>query len=174
MQRRARSRANCFSLKYPSSDPSTSTTNSQAEPRTNRALRTEHTPNRTSLSARCPSRDTSRSPVVRTLPHSYPHPQRPRLSHLLERVAKMNDKCGGGSLAALPIIETQGGDVSVVFKRSGTIDREALCILAGERVHPFLFLSLPAQPLFPRPRSGSSASQSTHLQKQVASSTAQV
>lgn len=33
-------------------------------------------------------------------------------SRLLERAAKMSDKCGGGSLTALPIIETQGGDVS--------------------------------------------------------------
>jgi len=30
----------------------------------------------------------------------------------LERAAKMSDKFGGGSLTALPIIETQGGDVS--------------------------------------------------------------
>src|SRR6476646_6483362 len=33
-------------------------------------------------------------------------------SRLLERAAKMNDKNGGGSLTALPIIETQAGDVS--------------------------------------------------------------
>src|SRR5690606_21803981 len=33
-------------------------------------------------------------------------------SRLLERAAKMNDAHGGGSLTALPIIETQGGDVS--------------------------------------------------------------
>jgi len=33
-------------------------------------------------------------------------------SRLLERAAKMNDKLGGGSLTALPIIETQAGDVS--------------------------------------------------------------
>ena len=33
-------------------------------------------------------------------------------SRLLERAAKMNDKFGGGSLTALPVIETQGGDVS--------------------------------------------------------------
>ncbi|CAN8099164.1 unnamed protein product [Discula destructiva] len=33
-------------------------------------------------------------------------------SRLLERAAKMNDKLGGGSMTALPIIETQGGDVS--------------------------------------------------------------
>ncbi len=33
-------------------------------------------------------------------------------SRLLERAAKLNDKQGGGSLTALPIIETQAGDVS--------------------------------------------------------------
>ncbi|MFT5585726.1 MAG: F-type H+-transporting ATPase subunit alpha [Cognaticolwellia sp.] len=33
-------------------------------------------------------------------------------SRLLERAAKMSDARGGGSLTALPIIETQGGDVS--------------------------------------------------------------
>ncbi|MCP9222713.1 F0F1 ATP synthase subunit alpha [Erythrobacter sp. LQ02-29] len=33
-------------------------------------------------------------------------------SRLLERAAKMNDSEGGGSLTALPIIETQAGDVS--------------------------------------------------------------
>jgi F-type H+-transporting ATPase subunit alpha len=33
-------------------------------------------------------------------------------SRLLERAAKLSDEQGGGSLTALPIIETQGGDVS--------------------------------------------------------------
>ncbi len=33
-------------------------------------------------------------------------------SRLLERAAKLNDKLGGGSLTALPFIETQAGDVS--------------------------------------------------------------
>ena len=33
-------------------------------------------------------------------------------SRLLERAARMNDEYGGGSLTALPIIETQAGDVS--------------------------------------------------------------
>uniref|UniRef100_A0A093VS82 ATP synthase subunit alpha, mitochondrial n=1 Tax=Talaromyces marneffei PM1 TaxID=1077442 RepID=A0A093VS82_TALMA len=33
-------------------------------------------------------------------------------SRLLERAAKLNDKHGSGSLTALPVIETQGGDVS--------------------------------------------------------------
>merc|ERR1712156_728805 len=33
-------------------------------------------------------------------------------SRLLERAAKMSDPMGGGSLTALPVIETQAGDVS--------------------------------------------------------------
>ena len=33
-------------------------------------------------------------------------------SRLLERAAKLSDELGGGSITALPIIETQGGDVS--------------------------------------------------------------
>jgi len=33
-------------------------------------------------------------------------------SRLLERAAKLNDKQGGGSLTALPVIETQAGDIS--------------------------------------------------------------
>ena len=33
-------------------------------------------------------------------------------SRLLERAARLNDNKGGGSLTALPIIETQAGDVS--------------------------------------------------------------
>ena len=33
-------------------------------------------------------------------------------SRLLERAAKLNDTNGGGSLTALPVIETQAGDVS--------------------------------------------------------------
>src|SRR5690606_16448505 len=33
-------------------------------------------------------------------------------SRLLERAAKMNDELGGGSLTALPVIETQANDVS--------------------------------------------------------------
>jgi len=33
-------------------------------------------------------------------------------SRLLERAARLNDELGGGSLTALPIIETQAGDIS--------------------------------------------------------------
>jgi F0F1-type ATP synthase, alpha subunit len=49
-------------------------------------------------------------------------------SRLLERAAKLNDKSGGGSLTALPIIETQAGDVSAYM--------------------PSNVLSIPAGPLF--------------------------
>src|SRR2546421_660560 len=37
-------------------------------------------------------------------------------SRLLERAAKMSDKLGGGSLTALPVIETQAGDVSAYIR----------------------------------------------------------
>ncbi len=37
-------------------------------------------------------------------------------SRLLERAAKLNDKLGGGSMTALPIVETQAGDVSATFQ----------------------------------------------------------
>src|SRR5690606_2083402 len=33
-------------------------------------------------------------------------------SRLLERAAKLSDEMGGGSLTALPVVETQAGDVS--------------------------------------------------------------
>src|SRR5699024_3954455 len=33
-------------------------------------------------------------------------------SRLLERAAKLNDELGGGSLTALPFVETQAGDMS--------------------------------------------------------------
>ena len=33
-------------------------------------------------------------------------------SRLLERASQMSDQLGGGSLTALPVVETQGGDVS--------------------------------------------------------------
>ena len=36
-------------------------------------------------------------------------------SRLLERAAKMSDEVGAGSLTALPVIETQGGDVSALI-----------------------------------------------------------
>lgn len=60
-------------------------------------------------------------------------------SRLLERSAKMNDKLGGGSLTALPVIETQGGDVSayiptnVISITDGQIFLEAELFYKGIR-----------------------------------------
>ncbi|KAI1209950.1 F1/V1/A1 complex, alpha/beta subunit of ATPase [Annulohypoxylon truncatum] len=60
-------------------------------------------------------------------------------SRLLERAAKMNDKHGGGSMTALPIIETQGGDVSayiptnVISITDGQIFLEAELFYKGVR-----------------------------------------
>jgi len=60
-------------------------------------------------------------------------------SRLLERAAKMNIKLGGGSLTALPIIETQGGDVSayiptnVISITDGQIFLEAELFYKGVR-----------------------------------------
>ncbi|MEO5378020.1 MAG: F0F1 ATP synthase subunit alpha [Magnetococcus sp. DMHC-6] len=60
-------------------------------------------------------------------------------SRLLERAAKMNDEHGGGSLTALPIIETQGGDVSayiptnVISITDGQIFLESELFYAGMR-----------------------------------------
>ncbi|TGO88271.1 hypothetical protein BPOR_0173g00120 [Botrytis porri] len=59
--------------------------------------------------------------------------------YLQERAAKMNDKLGGGSLTALPIIETQGGDVSayiptnVISITDGQIFLEAELFYKGIR-----------------------------------------
>src|SRR6201990_430597 len=47
-------------------------------------------------------------------------------SRLLERAAKLSDKNGGGSLTALPVIETQAGDVSAY------IPTNVISINAGE------------------------------------------
>jgi len=60
-------------------------------------------------------------------------------SRLLERAAKLNDNLGGGSLTALPIIETQAGDVSayiptnVISITDGQINLEAGLFFAGIR-----------------------------------------
>lgn len=60
-------------------------------------------------------------------------------SRLLERAAKMNRTLGGGSLTALPIIETQGGDVSayiptnVISITDGQIFLEAELFFKGVR-----------------------------------------
>jgi F-type H+-transporting ATPase subunit alpha len=60
-------------------------------------------------------------------------------SRLLERAARMNDQYGGGSLTALPIIETRGNDISayiptnVISITDGQIFLEADLFNAGVR-----------------------------------------
>ncbi|MBW1804997.1 MAG: F0F1 ATP synthase subunit alpha [Deltaproteobacteria bacterium] len=57
-------------------------------------------------------------------------------SRLLERAAKVNDDLGGGSLTALPIIETQAGDVSAY------IPTNVISITDGQvYLEPSLFFS---------------------------------
>jgi len=60
-------------------------------------------------------------------------------SRLLERAAKLNDELGGGSLTALPVIETQMGDLSayiptnVISITDGQIFLESDLFFAGQR-----------------------------------------
>jgi F-type H+/Na+-transporting ATPase subunit alpha len=60
-------------------------------------------------------------------------------SRLLERAVKLNDELGGGSLTALPVIETQAGDVSayiptnVISITDGQIFLEAKLFYSGVR-----------------------------------------
>ncbi len=70
-------------------------------------------------------------------------------SRLLERASKLNEELGGGSLTALPIIETQAGDVSayiptnVISITDGQIYLESDLFFAGQRpaVNPGLSVS---------------------------------
>lgn len=60
-------------------------------------------------------------------------------SRLLERSAHMSDECGGGSMTALPIVETQAGDVSayiptnIISITDGQIFLESNLFFAGQR-----------------------------------------
>lgn len=60
-------------------------------------------------------------------------------SRLLERAARLSDKLGGGSITALPIIETQAGDVSayiptnVISITDGQIFLESELFFTGQR-----------------------------------------
>ncbi len=60
-------------------------------------------------------------------------------SRLLERSAQLSDKKGGGSMTALPIVETQGGDVSayiptnIISITDGQIYLESELFNAGQR-----------------------------------------
>src|SRR5205085_1454673 len=70
-------------------------------------------------------------------------------SRLLERAAKMSDAEGGGSLTALPIIETQAGDVSayiptnVISITDGQIFLETDLLYSGVRPAVNVGLSVP-------------------------------
>ena len=71
-------------------------------------------------------------------------------SRLLERAAKMNDEQGGGSLTALPIIETQAGDVSayiptnVISNTDGQIFLETGLFFKG--IRPAISVGLSVSP----------------------------
>mgnify|MGYP001067503875 CR=1 FL=1 len=54
-------------------------------------------------------------------------------SRLLERAARLSDELGGGSLTALPIIETQAGDVSAYIPTNGQIYLETEMFNSGFR-----------------------------------------
>lgn len=60
-------------------------------------------------------------------------------SRLLERAAKLSDELGGGSITALPIIETQAGDISayiptnVISITDGQIFLESELFFSGQR-----------------------------------------
>ena len=85
-------------------------------------------------------------------------------SRLLERAAKMNAAFGGGSLTALPVIETQAGDVSayiptnVISITDGQIFLETALFYKG--IHPAINVGLSVS------RVGSAAQ--TRAMKQVA------
>ena len=87
-------------------------------------------------------------------------------SRLLERSARLSDEAGGGSLTALPIIETQAGDISayiptnVISITDGQIFLETDLFNAGQR--PAINVGLSVS------RVGGSAQ--TKLMKQVAAS----
>jgi F-type H+-transporting ATPase subunit alpha len=56
-------------------------------------------------------------------------------SRLLERAAKLSDKNGGGSLTALPIIETQAGDVSAYIPTNVISITDGQIFLESELFH---------------------------------------
>ena len=60
-------------------------------------------------------------------------------SRLLERAARLNNELGGGSITALPIVETQSGDISayiptnVISITDGQIYLESELFFSGQR-----------------------------------------
>jgi F-type H+-transporting ATPase subunit alpha len=56
-------------------------------------------------------------------------------SRLLERAARLSPECGGGSLTALPIIETQAGDVSAYIPTNVISITDGQIFLESELFH---------------------------------------
>ena len=56
-------------------------------------------------------------------------------SRLLERAARLSDECGGGSITALPIIETQAGDVSAYIPTNVISITDGQIFLESELFH---------------------------------------
>jgi len=84
-------------------------------------------------------------------------------SRLLERAAKMNDEHGAGSLTALPVIETQAGDVSAY------IPTNVISITDGQIfLETDLSIVAFARPLMVAFRSAESARRAIKAMKQVA------
>jgi F-type H+-transporting ATPase subunit alpha len=88
-------------------------------------------------------------------------------SRLLERAAKMSDANGGGSLTALPVIETQAGDVSayiptnVISITDGQIFLETTLFYQG--IRPAVNVGIPGQPRrLGRPDQGDEAGRRHH------------
>ena len=77
-------------------------------------------------------------------------------SRLLERAARLNEANGGGSLTALPIVETQAGDVSayiptnIISITDGQIFLETDLFNAGQR--PALNIGISVSRVGPRRR----------------------
>ena len=71
-------------------------------------------------------------------------------SRLLERAAHLSDELGGGSMTALPIVETQAGDVSayiptnIISITDGQIFLESSLFFAGQRPAVNVGISVPA------------------------------
>jgi len=53
-------------------------------------------------------------------------------SRLLERAAKLNDELGGGSMTALPVVETQEGDVSAYIPTNVISITDGQVFLSGD------------------------------------------
>ena len=79
-------------------------------------------------------------------------------SRLLERSCRMSDKLGGGSITALPIVETQAGDVSayiptnVISITDGQIFLRAPCLMQATARLSMWACRCPVWAALPRPR----------------------